>query len=481
MCATCPRSNKIGAPKSGENQVSEPAELIDRLINALGDDQVVVAGTIEERYRKDWSGVPAGQPIALLRPRSTEDVSKALAICHEFGTPVVAQGGLTGLTGAAVPGQGQVALTLERMSGVEEVDSAAATLTALAGTPIQIVQEAAREHGFLFALDWGARGSAVVGGGLSTNAGGNRVIRYGMARDQVLGLEVVLADGTVLSMLNKMQKNNSGYDLKHLFIGSEGTLGVITRAVLRLQPESAAPCTALCAVADFDAAVKLLRLAQRRLVGAVGAFEAMWPDYYRAATSYGKVRAPLGEAPFYVLTDMVTADPVHDAERFQSMLEEAMELGLVLDAAISQSEADTASFWALRDATPEIMSHLAPMLAFDVSIPIGQIGEAADKMRCALDARWPGQEGLYFGHIGDSNLHLIYGLADDLESTALEAETLVYGVVREYGGAISAEHGIGVLKRAFLPYSRSAAEIALMRTLKKALDPSGILNPGKVI
>jgi len=461
--------------------VTPPVGLIDRLINALGDDQVIVAEAIEARYRKDWSGVPAGEPIALLRPRTTQEVSTALAICHEFSTPVVAQGGLTGLAGAAVPGKGQVALTLERMNGIEEVDTAAATLTVLAGTPIQVVQEAAREHGFLFALDWGARGSAVVGGGLSTNAGGNRVIRYGMARDHVLGLEVVLADGTVLSMLNKMQKNNSGYDLKHLFIGSEGTLGIITRAVLRLQPESAAPCTALCAVNGFDAAVKLLRLAQQRLVGAVGAYEAMWPDYYRAATSYGKVRAPLGEAPFYVLTDMVTADPVHDSARFQAMLEEAMELGLVTDAAISQSEADTASFWALRDATPEIMSHLAPMLAFDVSIPIGQIGEAVIKMRSSLDARWPGREGLYFGHIGDSNLHLIYSLADDREATSLEAETLVYEVVREYGVAISAEHGIGVLKRPFLSYSRSTAEIELMRTLKHALDPSGILNPGKVI
>ncbi|MCB1911675.1 MAG: FAD-binding oxidoreductase [Zoogloeaceae bacterium] len=455
--------------------------LIDRLVQALGKEGVIVADAIEPRYRKDWSGVPPGEPIALLRPRSTEEVSAALAICHEFNTPVVAQGGLTGLAGAAVPAAGQIALTLERMSGVEEVDCAAATLTALAGTPIQVVQEAARDQGFLFALDWGARGSAVVGGGLSTNAGGNRVIRYGMAREHVLGLEVVLADGTVLPMLNKMQKNNSGYDLKQLFIGSEGTLGIITRAVLRLQPQSAAPCTALCSVAGFDAAVKLLRLAQRRLVGAVGAFEAMWPDYYRAATSYGKVRAPLGEAPFYVLTDMVTADPGVDGERFQAMLEEAMDQGLVLDAAIAQSEADTASFWALRDATPEIMSHLSPMLAFDVSIPIGRIGEAVERMRGELEARWPGQDGLYFGHIGDSNLHLIYSLADDRESTALEAETLVYRVVSEYRGAISAEHGIGTLKRPFLSLSRSASEIALMRTLKQALDPCGILNPGKVI
>lgn len=461
--------------------MTETAALIDRLVEKLGADQVIVGDAIEARYLKDWSGVPEGKPLALLRPKNTADVAAALAICHGFGMPVVPQGGLTGLTGAAVPGAGQVALTLERLNGVEEVDTAAATLTALAGTPIQVVQEAAHAHGFLFALDWGARGSAVVGGGLSTNAGGNRVIRYGMARDHVLGLEVVLADGTVLSMLNKMQKNNSGYDLKHLFIGSEGTLGVITRAVLRLQPQTAAPCTALCAVDGFDAAVKLLRLAQRRLVGAVGAFEAMWPDYYRAATSYGKARAPLGDAPFYVLTDMVTADPLRDGERFEAMLEEAMTLGLVLDATLARSESDTASFWALRDATPEIMSHLAPMLAFDVSIPIGQIGEAVERMRTALDERWPGQEGLYFGHIGDSNLHLIYSLADDSEATAHEAETAVYEIVKDYGGAISAEHGIGTLKRPFLNYSRSEAEIALMRTLKRALDPDGILNPGKVI
>lgn len=457
------------------------SEILEQLRAAIGAEQVVDGPAVEARYLRDWSTAPAGRPRALVRPRDTAEVAKVLATCNAAGVGVVAQGGMTGLAGAAIAGGTQVALTLERLTGVEEVDTAAATITAWAGTPIQVLQDAAREQGFLFALDWGARGTATVGGALATNAGGNRVIRYGMTRDHVLGLEAVLADGTVLSMMNKMQKNNAAYDLKQLFVGSEGTLGVITRAVFRLHPLPATACTALCAVAGFDAAIAFLRHAQRRLMGAVGAFELMWPAYYAAAHTVGRARPPLADGhPLYVLTDMLAADAARDGERFQAMLEEAAAQGWVLDAAIAQSNADSADFWALRDEIAEILRHHAPCATFDVSMPIGQIGAAVDEIQRHVDARWPGRAALFFGHIADSNLHFVFSLPDDRPETELELEHAVYDVVRAHHGSISAEHGIGTIKKPFLGFSRTPAEIATMRTLKRALDPNGILNPGKL-
>ena len=456
-------------------------DIVEQLRDALGDDQVIDADDIEERYLRDWSSAPPHTPMALVRPRSTAEVSTILSLCNQAGVGVVAQGGMTGIAGAAIAAEDQIAMSLERMRGVEEIDEAAATITAAAGTPIQILQEAARERDFLFALDWGARGTATVGGGLATNAGGNRVIRYGMAREHVLGLEAVLADGTVLSMMNKMQKNNAAYDLKQLFIGSEGTLGVITRAVFRLHPLPATACTALCALPDYRSAIALLRHAQRRLMGAVGAFELMWADYYGIAHEVGNARAPLPDGyPLYVLTDMLAADPEGDGARFERMLEEAMDAGWVLDAAIARSEKEVTGFWALRDEVAAILAAFTPCATFDVSVPIGDIGTVVEILRERMSRLWPGRVAMFFGHVGDSNLHFIFALPDDTAATELAVEEAVYEVVRDYHGSVSAEHGIGTIKKPFLSYSRSPAEIATMRGLKAALDPNGILNPGKV-
>ncbi len=456
-------------------------EIVEQLRASLGDDRIVEAADIEARYLRDWSSAPARTPLALVRPRSTAEVATVLSLCNAAGVGVVAQGGMTGVAGAAIAGEDQIALSLERLRGVEEIDEAAATITAAAGTPIQLLQEAARDKGFLFALDWGARGTATVGGCIATNAGGNRVIRYGMAREHVLGLEAVLADGTLLSMMNKMQKNNAAYDLKQLFIGSEGTLGVVTRAVFRLHPLPATACTALCALPDYRAAIAFLRHAQRRLMGAVGAFELMWPDYYGIAHETGNARAPLPDGyPLYVLTDMLAADPEVDGARFQQMLEEALAAGWVVDAAVARSEAETTGFWALRDEVAEILRCFAPCATFDVSLPIGDIGAAVEVLRERVSRHWPGRAAMFFGHVGDSNLHFIFALPDDTPATELAVEEVVYEVVRDYHGSISAEHGIGTVKKPFLGYSRSDEELAIMRSLKLTLDPNGILNPGKV-
>lgn len=461
----------------------ENTRLIQQLQAALGADSVRAGADISAKYQADWSGEASAQPSILVLPRDTNAVSKALQLCHAAGQPVVPQGGLTGLAGGAIPTGGAVALSLERMHGIDELDADSATVTAWAGTPLHTLQAAATEAGFLCGLDLGARGSCQIGGNIATNAGGNRVIRYGMARDQILGLEVVLADGTVLPMLNKMTKNNTGPDLKQLFIGSEGTLGVVTRAVFQLHPAIAGANTALLALTGFDAALKLLHHTRQQLSGLVSAFEVIWNDYYAVATSQLGASAPLDSGqPLYVLMDLQSARPDEHAARFESVLEHAMAQGWVVDAAIAQSNAHAAAFWQLRDGVGDILQQLAPTINFDVSVPIAQIGRCVQRMRTAMNTDFPDVQHLYFGHIGDGNVHIIAGpLPDDQGQTEHAIEKAFYSIVRDLDGSVSAEHGIGLHKRPWLEYSRSPAELQLIQTLKQALDPAGILNPGKII
>ena len=450
------------------------------LREALGDEAVRVGEQIGERSMTDWTRHEPTRAAALLLPRTIEQVSQALAICHAAHQAVVPQGGMTGLAGGAIPRAEDIALSLERLTGIEEIDPASATMTVRAGTTLQTAQEAAAQAGFELALDLGARGSCQIGGNLATNAGGNRVIQSGTARDQVLGLEVVLANGAVLSSLGKMVKNNTGYDLKHWFIGSEGTLGVITRAVLRLHPQRAARHTALVALDNYDAAVSLLRRLSTRFGNDIGAFEIMWPDFYDFGVALTGTRSPFGEAhPLYALIEHASFDAADGGERFAAALTEALDAHAVRDAVIAQSMADARALWAVRECTAEFPVKMDP-INFDVSLPIGEIGTFVDRCRAALDRRWPGNQSYFFGHIGDSNLHLTV----DGHSVPGVAHHAVYAFVYEMlgplHGSVSAEHGIGSLKREFLPISRSREELAAMAAIKQALDPHGILNPGKL-
>lgn len=455
--------------------------VLDALRAALGADQVLSAAE-HPRYLQDWSGIQGGTPAAIVRPRDTAELARIMAICHAHDQAVVPQGGLSGLSGGAVPGQGQIAISLERMNRIETIDIHSGTVTVEAGAVLEQVQEACRAAGALFALDLGARGSCQVGGNVSTNAGGNRVIRYGNARDLVLGLEVVLADGTVLSMLNQMVKNNAGMDLKHLFIGSEGVLGIITRIVFKLHPLPLDASTAVVALEDFGAALSFLRHAQRSLSGQVSAFEIMWRDYLRAAVDAAGLRMPLaGDYPVYVLIDMQGGQPDNDARRFHAMLEQAIEEGLVLDAAVAQSVADAHAFWAIRDGVAEVLREQAPTLNFDVSVPVALIGDCAARVRANLERDWGQLQALFFGHVADGNLHVVVCKVPQDHDSLMKIEAAVYDVVRDYGGSVSAEHGIGLLKKDWLAYSRNPAEIALMRSLKHTLDPKGLLNPGKML
>ncbi len=443
--------------------------VIDDLKAALGEAMVLTGGAIGARYSSDQSETGEVAPLAAVRPRTTAEVSTALRICNRAGIAVIPQGGMTGLAGGGNPLGGEVVISLELMRGIEEIDASSATMTVKAGTPLEQAQQAAADAGLFLALDLGSRGSCQIGGNLATNAGGIRVIRYGMAREQVLGLEVVLADGTIVSSLIKMLKNNAGYDLKQLFVGSEGTLGIITRAVLRLHPPPGEIATVLCAVGSYDDVVGLLRRAQAELGGVV-AFEAMWRDYFAFNAAALGLTFFNDEHPLWVILECT-----RDSDAIESFLGACLEDGLVRDAVIAQSQAQAREIWSVREGLP--IEKLPHLLNFDVSLPIALIGDFAAECGRTLHERWPASYNSFYGHVGDSNVHICVSAGEDSHVI----DEIVYGVLRGYGGSISAEHGIGTLKRAYLGYSRSETEIALMRTIKKALDPKGILNPGKVI
>ena len=455
---------------------------ISELRAAMGDGCVLTGDAIPNSHLGDWgiSVAAAAGPIAVAYPRDTGDVAAALRICHAHKIPVVPQGGMTGLAGGATPVPGAIALSLHRMRTIEELDPAAATITVQAGVPLQGVQDAAEAAGLLFPLDIGSRGSCLIGGNVSTNAGGTRVLRYGMARELVLGIEVVLADGTVLTSLNKMLKNNAGYDLKHLFIGSEGTLGMVTRVVLRLFPRPAGVCTAFCALPNFAALLDLLRRARQTLAGTLSAFELIWPDFYHLAITAHGCRAPLPEgAGCYVLIDAMGAGAANDAETFGAMIEAALEAGVVTDAVLAQSMRESRELWSVRDSVVEFQRSFSPRVDFDVSLPIARMQDFIDDCTSHLAARDARTRTVWFGHVADSNLHLCVQRQPGGPDKS-EIDAIVYGRVREFGGSISAEHGIGLLKKAYLSYSRTPEEIEVMRRIKAALDPAGILNPGKI-
>lgn len=458
-------------------------EFVEALKVALGAN-VAFGADIAPRFHTDWSGLEPVRPLALVRPRTTEEVAATLKLCNRFAVPVVPQGGLTGLSGGALPIDGGIALSLDRMSGIEEVDTVMATMTVLAGTPLGTIQAAAQEAGLFFGLDLGSRDSCTIGGNLGTNAGGNRVIRYGMAREHALGIEVVLPDGTIVRSLNKMLKNNAGYDLKQLFIGSEGTLGIITRVVLRLQAKPGAMLSSFCGCVDFNAVRDLLKTARTRLGPSLTSFEVMWPSFYDFMTAgLPHLRRPFAESHgCYVLIEASGLDSEQNSNLLQSVLAECLEYGTISDAVIAASERETKELWAVRESVPEFLRLVGPIAAFDLGLPTSQIGEFVAEIEAAYKSRWPDAIAVCYGHVGDSNLHLLSNIPSAGEHQPYdEVCDMVYGAVGRAGGTISAEHGIGLLKKPYLSFSRSPEELDVMGRIKRALDPNNILNTGKVI
>ncbi len=454
--------------------------LIDELRQALGEDAVLEGAALEGRHTADWSTAPAAPPRALLLPRTPQQVAQALAICNRHGQPIAVQGGLTGLAGGANPHEGEFALSLARLNRIEDIDPLGGTAIVQAGVTLEQLQQAAKEAGWFFPLDLGARGSCQVGGNTATNAGGNRVLRYGMMRQAVLGLEVALPDGTLLTMLDRVLKNNAGFDLKHLFIGSEGALGIVTRLALQLQPEPTSSITVMCAVPSFEAATLLLREA-RRQVPELAAFELMWHDYLDACAKANKKALPFTDAhPLYVLIETLGADRASGMAAVERLLESALEAGTVSDAIVAQSGEQAKQLWGFRDGVAELLMQLRPCTTFDVSVAMPQMDGLVQRLRAALEQRFPGKPHLFFGHLGDGNLHLVsgpYPQAADYHAV----EDIVYEEIGRVGGSVSAEHGIGTVKMEYLPHSRDAAQIEVMRKLKRLFDPQRILNRDRVV
>jgi len=455
--------------------------LIEDLRAIVGADGVLDADEVAGRQAGIWRRDRL-VARALVRPSSTEDVAAVLRYCHAHRQPVVTHGGLTGLVHGADAAPDQLILSLERMRAIERVDPVQRVAVAQAGVTLQAVQEAAEAHGLSFPLDLGGRGSATIGGNASTNAGGNRVIRYGMTRDMVLGLEAVLADGTVVSSLNSLIKNNAGYDLKQLFIGTEGTLGVITRLVLRLREKPTTTNMAFAAFDGFDRIPAFLKHMDRRLGGTLSAFEVMWRSFYLLVTTPpARGKPPVGQDhPYYALVESQGSDRELDTRRFNAAMETALDEGLIVDAAIAQSDADCHDFWSLRDDVGQIMVQGTPAI-FDVSLPIAEMERYTRDLDTAMTAAIGAHRLYIFGHLGDGNLHLaVPTSAADHAALRPKIEEAVYRGLAAFRGSVSAEHGIGLEKKPWLSISRTPEEIALMRTIKAALDPLGLLNPGKV-
>lgn len=450
-----------------------PPGLIEELADELGSGTVLTGDDVTMRSCDPFTHMPPGSP-ALFRPRSTAEVSSIIRHCHEAGQAVVVHGGCTGVAGGAIADESELIVSLERMNSIIEIDPVGSTMTVEAGAAIEAVQDAAAAHDLFYPIDLGSKGSATVGGTIATNAGGNRVIRWGMTRQNVLGLEVVLADGTILDLQNRFIKNNTGYDLKQLFIGSEGTLGVVCKAVLRLITR---PTTQHVALVALDSFAKVLELLGRaRALQQLSAFEVMWQDYYAIVSVDPARRILEPNGAFYVLIETMGYDEASDEAAFSTLLETAFDDGLLIDAVLASSRKQADDIWRVREGSEILVREMAPFISFDVSVDIRRADEFVSAIRAALAATFGQYRSVAFGHLGDSNIHIGVHIGPDTRSRESEVEACVYGVLREFGGALTAEHGIGTTKRAFLPQHISPAALATMQRIRDALDQDRTLN-----
>ena len=469
-----------------------PQSLIAALNKLLGPQGVLTAAADLEPYVVDWRGVYRGAATAVVRPANTAEVAAVMKLCADTGTALVPQGGNTGMCGASVPNAHgrEIVLSMARMNKIIDVDPLNNTLTAEAGCVLANIQQAAADAGRLFPLSLGAEGSCQIGGNLSTNAGGVNVLRYGNTRDLVLGLEVVLPDGRIWNGLRGLRKDNTGYDLKHLFIGAEGTLGIITAVTLKLFPRPAANATAWMAVPHPEAALQLLALMRRHCNDRITAFELISRHSLELVWKHVPgTRDPIAQPhPWYVLTELADAGNEQALRSdLETALEEALQQALVDDVVIAENRTQAQALWHMRESIPE-GARQEPVMVYrhDIAVAVGRIPEFIREAQAALEARFPGVRLICFGHLGDGNLHYNAYLPERLRSDAAARDAhdvteTVYDIVQRYGGSFSAEHGIGLSKVAELARYKDPVELDLMRTVKRALDPQGLLNPGKVL
>jgi FAD/FMN-containing dehydrogenase len=465
-------------------------DLLDQLRTAVSDAHVLTEPADVAAYVVDWTGTHQGRALAVVRPGSTAEVAAVVRACAESRTPVVPQGGNTGLVGGGVPDASgtAVVLSLGRMRSVREVDPVAGTITVDAGVVLADVQAAAERAGRLFPMSLGSEGSCTIGGNLATNAGGTAVLRYGMTRELVLGLEVVLPDGRVWDGLRGLRKDNTGYDLTQLFVGSEGTLGVITGAVLRLFPATPRHATAWVAVPSVAAAVSLLGTAQQHGGVHLSTFEIANRQAIELVLAHlpGAVDPLAAPSEWYVLVELAgSASDEGLDETLESLLGDAVEAGTATDAAIAGSPAQRDALWALREGISEVQKVEGATLKHDVTLPIADLADWTEAMGPRLQEVLPGVRPVTYGHVGDGNLHYNLnapvGRDDDLRAAAGDLTTAIYDAVAAAQGSISAEHGLGRTKAAAAASYKSDVEVDLMRAVKQALDPAGLMNPGAVV
>ena len=463
-------------------------ELLQRFAAIVGEKYAITDPQLQEPYLVEMRDLFHGQTPVILRPGSVEEVSRILKLANDTKTAIVPQGGNTGLVGGQIPHHNEVVLSLTRLDKIREVDPVSNTLTVEAGVTLQRAREAAANAGRLYPQLLPSEGTCTIGGNLSTNAGGVAAVAHGISRSHAVGLEVVLADGRVLNALNKLKKDNTGYDLRDLFIGSEGTLGIITAAVLKLVPRPRSMETAFAGVTSPQAAVDLLGVAMERSGGDVTSFEMMLRDGVEAVVKLDSAsRDPLVKPyPWYALIELSSQQRSGLRETMEEILSVGMERGLVLDATIAESLDQAKSFWRIREMFGEVQRHLGGSIKHDISVPIAAIPAFIEEANAAVVELIPGARPMPFGHVGDGNIHYNVNQpvgADKAQFLARwgDVNKVVFAVVKKYGGSISAEHGVGVMKRDILSEYKDPVAMDLMRDLKTMLDPNGILNPGKVL
>ena len=456
--------------------------IVQNLEALLQPHQILTGDSLKQRTYHIWRMEEALDVIALVLPETTEEVAAILKCCYDRNQEVVVHGGLTNLVGSTEVNPNQIVLAMDRMNSIEEIDPQSRTITAQCGTIVESLIDKATEHDLMLPLNFGAKGSAQIGGAIATNAGGLRVFRYGMTRQMVLGLEAVLPDGRIVSSLKKVLKDNSGYDLKQLFIGAEGTLGVVTKVILRLVEAPKSRVSALVAVDEYEKVVALLKYLEKNLNGGLTGFELMWPNTYTTMTqTLNQQQPPLPQDyPYYIFVECLGNDIQKEYEQLENLIAIALEKDMIVDAALMNSDRDLKHLWQIREDVAVLASQGKYDQHFDISLPIPKIGSLISEMQHKLEALPGVSHAFAFGHVADGNIHFIVGKDDETDATRKAINEIVYAPLKENQGSVSAEHGIGLHKKEYLYTSRSETEIEVMRSLKNLFDPKGLLNPGRI-
>jgi FAD/FMN-containing dehydrogenase len=453
------------------------------MMEGLKDSLLAIVGPLGLLSPEDFEGrscdpfmpVAIGSPF-IVRPSNAAEISQIIGVCkhHKFG--IVTHGGRTGVCGATYAGPDTIVISLERMTRIEEICDMDQIAVVQAGVTIEALQAAVMERGLFYPIDLGAKGSATLGGTIATNAGGNHVLRWGMTRQNVLGMEAVLADGTIVSAMNRLLKNNTGYDLKQILIGSEGTLGIVTRAVVKLVPLPTSRDVAFVGVDSMEQVIALLALARK--LASLSAFEVLWSDYYELVAASNSGRQPLAPGrPYYILIESMGYDEAIDTAQFEHFIDAGVALGLIADGVFAGSERQRQELWRVREASKVFVKEFGQFVSFDVGVPLRDVEQFVDDAYAALRDRFPQTRGVTFGHLGDNNIHLGISIGRDTREHTVEVERIVFDILQRFGGALTAEHGVGQFKREFLEAHKSVGEMIMMRRVRQALDPDRRLNP----